>query len=181
MPSFVIHLKSATDRLYLIEDLKQHTTALEIWDAVPGGVRGCLMSHLTMYEEMLRRGESQWLVFEDDCEVLKAWPEFKVTSDVFLLGANEYVNCVRLELTPEGEEYAQVNRFWGTHAMIMTKEGAECILKAYRECHPSIPFDWLVNYAIEKKGLNVKGFLECKKYVRQKPGLKSDITGKIRQ
>ncbi len=176
MPSFVIHLKSATDRLYLIEDLKQHTTALEIWDAVPGGVKGCLMSHLTMYEEMLRRGESQWLVFEDDCEVLESFSTVTFPkADVFLLGANEYVQEVK------GEAFSQVNRFWGTHAMIMTKEGAECILKAYRECHPSIPFDWLVNYAIEKKGLNVKGFLECKKYVRQKPGLKSDITGNIRQ
>lgn len=175
MPSFVIHLKSATERQCLIEDLKRECPSLEIWNAVPGGVKGCLMSHLTMYEEMIRRGELKWLVFEDDCEVLESFSTVKFPeADVFLLGANEYVNSVK------GECFSQVNRFWGTHAMIMTKQGAECILKAYRECHPAIPFDWLVNYAIEKKGLNVKGFLECKQYVRQKPGLKSAITGNIR-
>lgn len=162
----------------------------EIWAATDlgegHGVKGCQHSHLSMYQEMLDQKEERWTVLEDDCEFVKDIPFIPLEYDIFLLGTNENVvwRPIFQDTAWEGQ-FVQIGRFWGTHAMIMTDRAAQAILDSYRECNAAgnggIAMDWLVNYAIRAKKLKVFGFSDGLSVVRQKEGLKSAITGKIRQ
>jgi len=87
----VIHLRRATERLPLVDDLMRAVGPLEVWDAAdgtalitgghptgcgidPGVVRtagevGCVISHMSAYQKALIDGISHLIVFEDDCVV----------------------------------------------------------------------------------------------------------------
>jgi hypothetical protein len=85
----VIHLRRATERWPLVQQLMAAVGPLEVWDAAdgvalvagghptecgidPGVVRtpgevGCVMSHMLAYQKALQDGISHLVVFEDDC------------------------------------------------------------------------------------------------------------------
>lgn len=87
--AIVIHLRRATERLPLVEQLIGAVGPLMVWDAAdgaalvagghptpcgmdPGVVRtagevGCMVSHITAMQKALADGISHLVVFEDDC------------------------------------------------------------------------------------------------------------------
>jgi len=208
----VIHLPKATERLPLIENLKT-IFPLEIFDAKDGsewqanpqiqkthphtkkpvsqGNLGCTHSHIELIHRALKAGEKALILFEDDCEFR---PEVDSNTmmkfihlsntlgkpwDILLLSATEYV-----ESSATGSpDYKQVNRFWGTHALILRERGMRAALKAFAESQKRgefLPGDWLYNEAI-KEGLTCFGPADPFRFCRQKEGLVSYLTGSVRK
>lgn len=95
----VIHLRRATERLPLVQNLIEAVGPLEVWDAADGaalvagghptecgmdpgvlrtpGEVGCVISHMLAYQKALQDGISYLVVFEDDCIVI---PGFSLES-----------------------------------------------------------------------------------------------------
>jgi hypothetical protein len=152
-------------------------------------------------------GTEELYVFEDDCQltappaVIKDWvDQMRATGipwDVLLLGANEYVESEGGVLSPSqegaGEAAAEaaapkipvqrVERFWGTHAMVVRPRAAQAALKAFADAQKEgifLPADWMWNEAIRLGSLLVFGPPEPAAFCRQAPGLVSAITGAVR-
>lgn len=209
----MIHLEKATERLPLIENLK-NLFDLEIFQAKDGsewaahpqiqkahphtkqpvskGNIGCTHSHIDIIHRALKRGDKSVIIFEDDCDLAKSVARDAVMKfihlsntlgeswDILLLGASEYVESSE---TPSAD-YKRVNRFWGTHAIILRERGMRAALKAFAEAQRQgvfLPADWLYNEAIKLDGLCCFGPSDPFQLCRQKVGLVSYVTGSIRQ
>lgn len=213
MNPVVIHLAKATERLPLIENIKKIFNQLEIFDAKDGsqwqadpqvqkahpwtkisvtqGSIGCTQSHITLIERALKNGEKTLMLFEDDCDfkegvdteammsyidaagILEPW-------DILLFSATEYVESAAT-LSPD---YKKVNRFWGTHALILRERGMRAALKAFAESQKQgsfLPGDWLYNEAIKLDGLVCYGPTDPFRFCRQKEGMVSYLTGAVRK
>jgi GR25 family glycosyltransferase involved in LPS biosynthesis len=207
----VIHLDSAVDRMPLMEKLRKtliHT--LEIYSAKDGtdweksskiakkhpwekepvsrGALGCAHSHIDLIHGTLKAKQQYCLIFEDDCEVLgtqdaiygfihyaKGLP---AEWDMILLGASEYVESEKVD-----ERYTKVQRFWGTHAVILKEKAMRAVLQTFADAQKEgifLPADWMYNEAIKKHGLTCYGPTQIDALCQQKPGLISAITGKPR-
>lgn len=205
----IIHLPTATDRDTSVKALQDFFTKSKVvaasdgveWEAlatigkrhihpnttVTRGMLGCAHSHIQLLHEFLKSGkEERLIIVEDDCEFL--YPYYTVLGEVFtslrhewdlyLYGANEYV-----EATPVSYYCSHVKRFWGTHAMVITKKAARAALKVWAEAQKEgvfLPVDWMWNEAIRKEGLKCLGPIEPKRLCRQREGLVSAITGTVR-
>lgn len=208
MNAIVIHLEKATERLPLIEGI-QKIFSTEVFKAKDGsewmanpqiqkahpltkkpvsqGNLGCTHSHIELIHRALKAGEKSIVIFEDDCEfrgvrddVIKFIHHANTYGlwDILLLGATEYV-----ESEPVSSEYKKVNRFWGTHALILRERGMRAALKAFAKSQKRgdfLPGDWLYNEAI-KEGLTCYGPADPFHFCRQKEGLVSYLTGSIRK
>jgi GR25 family glycosyltransferase involved in LPS biosynthesis len=136
-------------------------------------------------------------IFEDDCELTTApaaiahWVDQVKQSgapwDILLLGANEYVESqagwIRIDETAAEFPLTRVQRFWGTHAMVIRPTAARAALKVFAEAQRAgtfLPADWMWNEAIRQEGLLAFGPLQPKSFCRQVPGLVSAITGIMR-
>ena len=207
----VIHLDTATERLPLIEKLRKtliHT--IEVFSAKDGtdweklnkiqkvhirdktpvnrGVLGCTHSHIDILVGSLKAKEVATLIFEDDCDMLATQDDIygfihranllPDAWDIILLGANEYVESTKIS-----DEHTRVNRFWGTHAIIMKEKAMRATLQAFADAQKKgefLPADWMYNEAIKQHGLVCYGPTKITKLCQQKPGLISAITGKPR-
>ena len=201
--AYMIHLEGATERLPLIEELKEKTgLPLQIFSASNGeatwnneaivkrhpsrfdnltqGMIGCLESHMTILEREVASTEPFFL-FEDDAEMLAPFQDFIDGAppqwDILLLGANQIVDSMA-----HNEKYRRVLKFWGTHAMVIHGRCTSKILevaRVYMKQGIYLPADWLYNTAIRTLGItaycsNGTGFF------KQKSGLISSITGNMR-
>ena len=95
--------------------------------------------------------------------------------DLCFLGVNELVDANMIS-----PAIAQVKRFWGTHAVILTEKAMRTIKKTYTKSlldGYGLPADWLYTYAIEK---GLIAYAPITPLVRQRPGLVSMVSGKIR-
>jgi GR25 family glycosyltransferase involved in LPS biosynthesis len=203
---YVIHLPRAVERVGLLDQMRlifgEQLLLLNASDgsaswantAIPKkhplgtqieqGNIGCTESHLAI----LSRGQ-QVGILEDDCEFLagkdsvraylevatRLYPEW----DIVLLGASEYVES---SLGRSGL-VCEVQRFWGTHAMLVSRKAVAAIQRAYHaglERGVYYPADWLYNTAIKESGLVVIGPRNPKMLCQQKVGLVSAVTGKVR-
>ena len=203
----IIHLDSATERLPLIDAIKDCLPwQIDIFSAKDGtdwqksnviskshpltkapislGNIGCTQSHLCILESALKAGEEHTILFEDDCELLGTREEIHAFLenapkgwDILLLGASEYV-----EYTVQ-DTYAKVGRFWGTHAMVVSKKAMAAAIDAFTDAQRKeifLPADWMYNEAIKKKKLSCYAPIKVDALCRQKPGLVSAINGKVR-
>ena len=207
----VIHLDTATERLPIIEHLRKkliHT--LEIFSAKDGteweksdkiakmhpfekkpvsrGVIGCTHSHIDIIHKSLKDKEAHTLIFEDDCDVTGTQDDIygfifradnlPVKWDILLLGANEYVESTQFD-----SSYTRVNRFWGTHSLILTEKAMRAVLKVFADAQKKgefLPADWMYNEAIKQHSLVCYAPTRITSICRQKPGLVSAINGKVR-
>jgi GR25 family glycosyltransferase involved in LPS biosynthesis len=208
----VIHLEKATERASLIENLKG-IFDLEIFHAKDGsewatnpqiqkkhphirqpisqGNIGCTHSHIELIHGALKRKDSSIIILEDDCHMkpgITAEDIMKFSHlantlgqpwDILLLGASEYVEST----ATSSPQYKKVNRFWGTHALILRERGMRAVLKAFAESQRRgefLPADWLYNEAIKIDGLVCYGPADHHQHCEQKVGLVSYITGTTR-
>lgn len=162
---YVIHMASAKERLPLVKQI-QKVTGARIFHAVklPNGVDGCRESHAKLYREAL---PGNITVFEDDCEIVRhdildLIDKYKSNHDIIYLG----VNNVR--------KNGALN---GTHAMWISSKARDIFLK--ESVPDGTPIDKMWSSIIKKYGLRVYRPSNIHEYVRQKPGLRSYISGKV--
>ena len=144
---------------------------------------GCTASHIDILEAALRSGYTHCCIFEDDAEVVGAVKPYLAEvnqlspADLIFLGVNEIV---------EGEATANpgiqtVQRFWGTHAVIVGRRAMLAIFEVYTQSLKdgyALPADWLYSFAIKEKGLIA--YAPSIPTVRQRPGLLSLTSGNVR-
>lgn len=206
VPFYCIHLQRIHERLPLIqtleEKIKRPITRFEASDGkevatygwpkrhpfssseITNGILGCLDSHIRLLVNMIQSNYDMIGIFEDDAEVLVTSNELvefykKVPADwdILILGANEWVEYKKEEL------YVKPVRYWGTHAFLIKKEAAKKVIETHIKVLKdgiTYPADWLYSEAIKRHTLNVYGPEGCASLIQQKPGLMSEINGKVR-
>jgi GR25 family glycosyltransferase involved in LPS biosynthesis len=159
---------------------------------VTKGCIGCTHSHIDLIHDALTKKEPSLIVFEDDCEFKVEVTRDDLTEyihmantlgepwDILLLGGTEYVES---EPTSSAD-YTKVGRFWGAHALILRERGMRAALKAFHASQVKgdfLPGDWLYNEAIRLDSLVCYGPAEPFRFCKQKEGLMSYLTGKLRK
>jgi GR25 family glycosyltransferase involved in LPS biosynthesis len=148
----------------------------------PGNL-GCTASHVEIIDAAIKDNKEYICIFEDDAEVMGDLDTYLMevntlpTSDMILLGTNEIVEAGSTELST----IKTVRRFWGTHAVILGRKAMNAILHTYKRYVNkgfALPADWLYSYAIKEEGL--LAYAPTSSIIRQKPGLISFISGKVR-
>lgn len=186
LPAYIIHNSEQLDRKDLVNKLIQATGAKvveAVWDTSDPN-RGCRESHKKVARlAKEEHPESAYLVFEDDCEILD--PNFldliveNPDVDILYFGLNGF--CVH-------KQPFVLKHSWGTHAMMMTPKVRDLLLtteeKYLKMKFPlwDHPIDQLFCVMEHCEELRVWKPDErtMKKWVQQKPGLKSAISGSIR-
>jgi GR25 family glycosyltransferase involved in LPS biosynthesis len=159
---------------------------------VTKGCIGCTHSHIDLIHDALTKKELSLIVFEDDCEFKAEVTRDDLTEyihmanslgepwDILLLGGTEYVESERTS----SADYTKVGRFWGAHALILRERGMRAALKAFHASQVKgdfLPGDWLYNEAIRLDSLVCYGPAEPFRFCKQKEGLMSYLTGKLRK
>lgn len=173
-PSFVIHSPTHTDRNEIVEDIVKKTEATQFQSyLLSDPVRGCLASHVGVAK--LAKSlfpDKHYLVFEDDCELLDQWKlplQDASGYDVVYLGYND--KC----------EWAT----FGTHALLISPKARDLIIEKVLLWAPTdkkSAYDHLLSRLCREEGLSVcmPKYEMRESFCRQKKGLKSTITGNIR-
>ena len=165
----IIHMNDSIERKDLVASLIELTGAT-VFDALKreNGAEGCWASHTKIYKNQPKNEDL--LIFEDDCEIID----------------NSFMNYVEINKTMYDIIYIGVNRTfvkddklwsWGTHAMWINNKSLQLFLKFKNERNI---VDHVWNEVAHKYNLKVLRPDPIDKYVRQKIGLKSYITGNIR-
>ena len=186
LPAYIIHNSNQIERKDIVDKLIQ-TTGAKLVEAVwntQDPVWGCRESHKKVAKlAKEEHPESAYLVFEDDCEIMdpsfiNLIPEHS-KCDLIYFGVNGY--CIHMEPFP-------IKHSWGTHALYITPKVRDTILEkesiymTMRFPRKNHPFDQLLCVMAFFEHWNVwkpdEAFMN--KWVRQKPGLVSSISGSIR-
>ena len=209
IPFFCIHLMSEKVReTFMIHFQNSLGRQVEVFPAIVGsevagpdyprrhpheaqtslGNIGCTESHLRLLQKMLDEGYECIGIFEDDAEAMKSAEEIQAfvnaanatepSWDILFLGATEWVDFKKVNT-----DIVRVNRFWGTHAMLLKKHVAQKVIETYKRLLAegfAYPADWLYAQTIREQKWVAYGPIGCKSLIRQKPGLVSAINGKIR-
>ena len=134
-------------------------------------------------EAALRGGHEHCCIFEDDAEVVGAVKPYLAevgllpAADLIFLGVNEIVDG-EPSMNPG---IHRVERFWGTHAVIVGRKAMTAIFEVYTQSLKdgyALPADWLYSFAIKEKGL--VAYAPQISVVRQRPGLMSLTSGNVR-
>ena len=186
LPAYIIHNSGQTERKDLVEKLIQTTGAKvveAVWNTLDP-VWGCRESHKKVARlAKEEHPDSPYLVFEDDCEILdtsflKLIDENKDV-DLLYFGVNGF--CIHMQPFP-------IKHSWGTHAMYITPKVRDSLLEKEslymrmnfpRKEHP---YDQLlcVMTFFEHWKVWKPDEQSMYKWVRQKPGLVSSISGNVR-
>jgi hypothetical protein len=180
-PAFLIHSSSCPERNDVVEMLQLECDA-EVVEAVwyPNDPKkGCRESHKKVAQIAKEKyPEASYLVFEDDCELVSPrwyYPSIAGgTVDLIYLGVNGYGKF-------NGDLYS-----YGTHAMIVSPKVRDLILEKTDDYVDAVwekgAFDHILNKMCYDNQITVwrPPEREMERWVRQKKGLKSTITGNIR-
>jgi GR25 family glycosyltransferase involved in LPS biosynthesis len=209
IPFFCIHLERAKEREAFMTHFQNSLgRPITIWPASEGseiaklgwprkhpieqqtndGNLGCLDSHLRLLQHMLEKGYEVIGVFEDDAEMTESVSklhEFYQDAaklepkwDILVLGATEWVDSTLASPT-----IRKPTRFWGTHAMLLTRKAAQAALDTHKRLQEkgyAYPADWFYSATITQNNLVAYGPRNSK-LIQQKPGLVSAISGKVRK
>ncbi len=186
LPAYIIHNSSQIERKEIVEKLIQATGAKvveAVWNT-QDPVWGCRESHKKVARlAKEEHPDSPYLVFEDDCEIVRSdFLDLLVENadvDVLYFGVNGFCTH-KLPFV--------CRHSWGTHAMYITPKVRELLLTKEHEFLKmkfplgNHPLDQLfcVMEACEQLKVWKPDETTMKKWVRQKPGLKSAISGSIR-
>lgn len=148
----------------------------------PGNI-GCTASHVEILDAALRSEFTHCCIFEDDAEVVGAIQPYLnevahlPAADVIFLGVNEIVEGEATEI----QGIQRITRFWGTHAVIVSRKAMLAIFEVYTQSLKdgyALPADWLYSFAIKAQGL--VAYAPSISTVRQRPGLMSLTSGNVR-
>lgn len=158
---------------------------------VTRGCIGCTHSHIELIHDALSKKEQALAIFEDDCEFRAEVTQEEIATyvsranmldtpwDILLLGGTEYVESEAVTA-----DYTKVGRFWGAHALVLGERGMRAALKAFHASQQNgdfLPGDWLYNEAIRLDSLVCYGPTDPFHFCKQKEGLVSYLTGKVRK
>jgi GR25 family glycosyltransferase involved in LPS biosynthesis len=177
-----IHIFQAYDGNKYIKEYENHKHILA-GQTITAGMIGCLKSHL----DIIRNNNyDKFVIFEDDCEFVSSIEELNIfllnipsDYDIICLGTNENVDFIPTKDISK----VHIKRFWGTHALILTKKACISILETYESYNNDkifLPADWLYSIAIIKHKLKAYAPYKPSQYFKQISGLISSINGKIR-
>lgn len=176
IPAFVIHDMNNQERKETVRALCEKTGA-SIVNAIvlPNGREGCLKSHIKVAQLAQQLFPDQhYLVFEDDCVLEEGW-------DCIL---KEFPNG---DLVYLGYTEASKDTIFGTHGMCISPRLRDIILAHGLDYAFKVRFPWAADWVIPKlcKDYGMEVYRPAYEYKElwcyQKRGLKSQITGKIRQ
>ena len=213
---YLVHLERATERLPLIEELKQKLDLTFIdFPSADGnklieeghpdgsveyeGMRcgsgnlGCTISHVNICKDALERNFKYVLVFEDDSMFKKSYEEFEnylitclellkknnINIHLFLLG-----NTSHLKFNPLTYFLAQIFEFYGTNALLMSREFMELLLLEHEKTFKDGKVrsaDDLYSKTIQHNSLNAFGCLDSEYFFEQKKNSYSYIAEGIRK
>ena len=186
LPAYIIHNSNQIERKDLVVNLIQTTgaTVVEaVWNT-KDPVLGCRESHKKVAKlAKERHPDTPYLVFEDDCEILD--PSFLTllkehpSVDLLYFGVNGF--CLHMQPFP-------IKHSWGTHALYITPKVRDAILEKeqlYMKLQfprYDYPFDQLlcVMAHLEHWSVWKPDESSMTRWVRQKPGLVSSISGSVR-
>jgi GR25 family glycosyltransferase involved in LPS biosynthesis len=213
IPTVVIHREQDTDRDFFIETFeKKMGIELQRVEGFDGkslvetghpqkhprdssntsyGNIGCTATHVSILDSFLNDSNLEYIaIFEDDVELITdvsevydyieySWslPDW----DLLFFGVNEIVEGTPLEEVPQ---LSKVKRFWGTHAVIVNRNGAKAILDEYAlslQDGYALPADWLYSFAIQQRSLVAYCPTNARALVQQKENLVSKCTGLLRR
>jgi len=177
-----INIFNAIDGANHVKTYENHKHILAGQSITPGMI-GCLMSHL----EILKNNTyDKFIIFEDDCEFVNVKENLNKyllsipnNYDIICLGTNENVDFV----PTKDFSKVHIQRFWGTHALLLTKKACVAILETYESYNNDklfLPADWLYSRAITEHNLIAYAPGRPQIYFKQVSGLVSSINGKIR-
>jgi len=180
-PSFIIHSSCSPERQELVDALVAETGA-EVVEAVwypDDPKKGCRESHKKVAQLAKEKApDASYLVFEDDCELVsERW--------YFPLVAGDDVDLIYLGVNGYGTFFGDVYSY-GTHAMIVSPKVRDLILEKtdslVNRVYEKGAFDHILNKICYDNDISVwrPGQREGERWVRQKKGLVSTITGNIR-
>jgi GR25 family glycosyltransferase involved in LPS biosynthesis len=178
IPAFVIHHPSSVERESVVADLVEKTGAVVV-EAIllPHGPEGCTRSHLAVAnfaKEFFP--DHSYLVFEDDCVLEDGW------DDILKLFPNA-------DLLYLGYTERSSHTIFGTHGLYMSPKARDCFQEHAEEINREIPpphtwaTDWILTRLFQRYNLQTEmpTYELRNRWCYQKKGLKSTITGKIRQ
>lgn len=175
IPAFVIHSLEQSDREDIVQDIIKKTKATVIPAIMikENGTKGCTLSHIEV-AKMAKDAypEQSYLVFEDDCILKDGWEsvlEENQDCDLIYLGYNGLCE----------------HTIFGTHALYITPKMRDFIIEYAEQASSYVRLIWAYDHILSLLS-QVGGFKICipkekDKYAYQKPGLKSYITGNIRE
>lgn len=146
----------------------------------PGAI-GCLLSHVELLEST---SQDSIVVFEDDCVFnstlaeLHSFIDDAPQFDILCMGTN-----ITVESTPVDSSYVRVQKFYGTHALILNRKAIDAVLATHEKYtirKKFLPADWLYSIAIQEYGLRAFAPTDNEKYFTYKHGLISSITEVVR-
>lgn len=186
LPAYIIHNSKQKEREDIVKKLVEATDA-KIVEAVwstDDPVWGCRESHKKVAR--LAKEEhpfSSYLVFEDDCEIVDpSFLDLMVENpdvDVLYFGVNGF--CTHKLPFP-------LRHSWGTHAMMLSPKARDALLEKEEKYlqmkfplgnHPLDQLFCVMEHCEELKVWKPDE-RKMKKWVRQKPGLVSAISGAVR-
>jgi hypothetical protein len=178
IPAFVIHDSQCHERDEIVQDIVNKTGAIVV-EAIlcKHGAEGCTKSHLKAAElaKELFPHES-YLVFEDDCCLIDGWDD--------IVKKNRGADLIFVGYTDMCE-----HTVFGTHSLYVSPKTRDCFLLQAEEIGRSLPMphtmatDWIYSRLVGRNNLRCVLPMPNEKniYCFQKKGLRSTITGKIRQ
>lgn len=166
-------MSTATEREELVKSIVDLTSA-EIFEGIivpDDGVLGCALSHYYIYKQIPENEDL--LIFEDDCEIID--PSFvtyieekKKRYDVIFIG----VNSLGVDINNRACSY-------GTHAMWISRKALNAFIQHYPKAKAR-QVDRIWNELEHVYKLKYFRPKDINRFVKQKEGLVSYITGKPR-
>lgn len=175
-PAFVIHYSGCKDRDEVTADLinKTKATLVESCWLPEHPLRGNTLSHIQVAKLAKTLHPTQhYLVFEDDCELAEDWSD--------CLKGMEFSDVLYLGYTDKSKDVT-----YGTHALYLSPKARDVIISHAEglgnRVDRKFAFDHILSKLSREQGLItcIPKKEECQRYAQQKKGLKSYITGKIR-
>jgi GR25 family glycosyltransferase involved in LPS biosynthesis len=127
------------------------------------GMVGCFLSHLEIYKKMANSDKNYALIFEDDARMIRNIQSSSIDIiptiipsdwDIVLLGY-DISNPVHHK-TIDFNNYKKMHGFFGTHAYLITKEGAAKFLKLVKKPFTN-QIDYIMGDMCKNEVLNVYG------------------------
>jgi GR25 family glycosyltransferase involved in LPS biosynthesis len=175
IPAYVLHHPSCHERTEIVKDIvdKTKATVFESY-LLPNGKDGCRWSHIGVAKlAKSLHPEKSYLVFEDDCALEEGWQEG--------LKGVEFADVVYLGYTDRTKD-----TLFGTHALYISPKARDVIIEHTEEHKNEVPdkgaYDFILSLLCRRYGLItcMPRFSDKDKYCSQKKGLRSQITGRIR-
>lgn len=174
LPAFVLHNSASTERDEIVRELVKKTGATQFQSfLLDDRVMGCLESHLGVAKiAKALHPTSDYLVFEDDCELFDGWEQMRDVSGVDVVWIGYTDRC----------EHST----FGTHALRMSPRARDKILElSYsvgRRTQAKNAFDQVLSKICREEGLSeaMPKYEMREQFAKQKRGVVSLITRRPR-